>query len=69
MSAPAGLFQDIQKGSSLKKTESKTADFALQRARLEAQIKAGKKLEQVTDVSAEVKAAYKEEQALLANAK
>ncbi len=69
MSAPAGLFQEIQKGASLRKSESKTADAALQRARLEAQIKAGKKLEEVTDVSAEVKAAYKEEQAVLANAK
>jgi hypothetical protein len=69
MSAPAGLFQEIQKGASLKKSESKTADFALQRAKLEAQIKSGKKLEEVTDVSAEVKAAYKEEQALLSSAK
>jgi hypothetical protein len=65
MSAPAGLFDDIKSGKSLKSgVATKSSDFALQRARLDAQIKAGKKVEEITDVDDAVKEAYKEELAL-----
>jgi hypothetical protein len=63
MSAPSELFESIRKKSDLKKTETKSKDYALERAKLEAGLKAGKTLDQI-NVSAEVKQAYKEEKAL-----
>ena len=63
MSAPSELFESIRKKSDLKKTETKSKDYALERAKLEAGLKAGKTLDQIS-VSAEVKQAYKEEKAL-----
>jgi hypothetical protein len=63
MSAPSELFESIRKKSDLKKTETKSKDFALERAKLEAGIKAGKSLDEIK-VSDEVKQAYKEEKAL-----
>lgn len=61
------VFDELKTGGKeLKKAETKSADFALERAKLESQLKAGKKIEEVNDVSQAVIEAYKEEQAHLA---